>query len=151
MGVLTKCQVNHGADDGGVADALSLVARMITKLARELVGATRVVFPEINAVAKPVIIIVARIERRLPRQDSLGDAAVAAVVSKDELVEAGSKRQISGIVWLVGRRGMLFRFLRPLGQAGAKKERDCLSARRFRPTLAGGLMPPEDFFNRQRH
>lgn len=57
---------------------------MIVKLLRELECAIAIMFPEVNAISEPVVIIAAGLDRLTASQNLLGDFTVTAVVTQDE-------------------------------------------------------------------
>jgi hypothetical protein len=68
---------------------LPAVVRTIADLACELIGPLHVMFPKINAVAKPVVVVLAGSERSLAGQDYFGHRRVAAVVAEDKRGRGG--------------------------------------------------------------
>ncbi len=78
--IQTEAQIDNGPDHGWFFDLMFPLAST-PDFARELMGTVRVVLPEIDAVAQPVIVVMAAPKRLLSRKDPLGNAPVAAVIA----------------------------------------------------------------------
>jgi len=76
--IQTEAQFNHGASDKRLRDIGCPASRCILSKLEPTIC-----FPEVDAGAEPIVIIVAGFEG-CPGQQSLTDATVAAVVAEDE-------------------------------------------------------------------
>lgn len=82
--VETEAEINDGPDDGRLPDPVLPTARPVSDLASELIRSLRVVFPEVDAVTKPIVIIAAGLKPLLAGKHALSHASVAAVIAEDE-------------------------------------------------------------------
>lgn len=77
-------QVNDGSDNRWVLDPLALMVGPIAEVARELVRPHGVVFPEIDTMTKPVVVILARGKGAHASKRFFRDGCVTSVIAEDE-------------------------------------------------------------------
>ena len=82
--VQTESQIDYRPNNTRLLERMFAVMRPVSEFTRKLKRSLRVVLPEVDAMAQPVVIVFTRRQQGLPTKDSIGDGRIAPVVSKDE-------------------------------------------------------------------